>query len=139
MSLIKEVSMKTIFLLILAPVFSMAATFTFEPYFETNYACNYIESIDGILPLKATTIEQAVVEANSMLNQKVSVTCNQDLYRCFHGAGDVEPRVAVERSSIQTFVVLGGRVIESATYKEMVQLNEMGYHGHLRPMPRCKY
>ena len=135
---------KFILLVVFAPLFSNAAnqtltTYIFEPYFETNYACNYLEGANAEIAITAPTPEEAVTQARSLLNQTITVSCNQDRYLCAHRNGDLEPRVVEYRSSEKNYEILGGRVINPATYQQVAQLNQMGYHGHLRPLPRCKY
>lgn len=135
--------MKNILLLaVFAPLLASAATqttYVFEPYFETNYACNYLEGTNSQFTITTATPEEAVAQARAMLNQTVTVTCNQDRYMCAHHNGDVEPVVVEYISTEKNYEILGGRIINKATYQEVAQLNEMGYHSHLRPLPRCKY
>ena len=135
---------KFILFVVFAPLFSNAAnqaltTYIFEPYFETNYACNYLEGANAQIAIVTATPEEAVAQARAMLNQTITVTCNQDRYMCVHHNGDLEPRVVEYLSSEKTYEILGGRVMNPATYQQVAQLNEVGYHGHLRPFPRCKY
>lgn len=135
---------KFVLLAVLAPLFSYAAapvltTYVFEPYFETNYACNYLEGANAQIAMTAATPEEAVAKARAMLNQTITVTCNQDRYMCVHHNGDLEPRVVEYLSSEKNYEILGGRVVNPATYEQVAQLNEMGYHGHLRPLPKCKF
>ncbi|MBY0453249.1 MAG: hypothetical protein K2P92_09445 [Bdellovibrionaceae bacterium] len=135
---------KIILLAVLAPLFSNAAapaltTYIFEPYFETNYACNYLEGANAQIVMTTATPEEAVAQARTMLNRTVAVTCNQDRYMCVHHNGDLEPRVVEYKSSEKNYEILGGRVMNPATYEQVAQLNEVGYHGHLRPLPKCKY
>lgn len=135
---------KIILLAVLAPLFSNAAapaltTYIFEPYFETNYACNYLEGANAQIVMTTATPEEAVAQARTMLNRTVTVTCNQDRYMCVHHNGDLEPRVVEYKSSEKTYEILGGRVMNPSTYEQVAQLNEVGYHGHLRPLSKCKY
>ena len=130
---------KFVILTVLFSSFAQAAEFKFEPYFDAQYSCNYFEGQNTQHTVTAESLESAVRIAQTTLGRMLDVTCNQDIYQCVHKNGDVEPRVVEYRSTEKTLEILGGRITEAGSYKELAQIGELSYHRNLRRLPKCKY